>query len=311
MSFKIALVLGGGGSRGLAHVGVLKVLQREGLPIDLIVGTSMGGMVGVLFSLGHSPDQIAEGLQQTMGLTYTNGSVFNNVKLISSRIRQRRLGEQLTPILKDKTFADLKIPVILMTVDMISGQEVALTEGPLIPALLATMAVPGVFPPVNMDGRQLADGGVIDSTATHIAYEQGAGKIIAVDVYPALETENPWNDPVSAVMGFQLPITWLNSTDDNDRVIHPNMFSSMWRAVRVMTWHLHQTRLADHPPDILMRPDVDHYGSLDFKDKEGPIRAGFAEAERHLEAIRALKETPPVSPFARFLPKRRQAERSA
>ena len=287
---KIALVLGGGGSRGLAHIGVLKVLQHEEIPIDFMVATSMGGLVGVLFALGYPPDQIAQGMQETMGLTYSNGSVLNNVKLISSRQRQRRLREQLGPLLGDKTFADLNIPTTLMTVDMISGQEIALSEGALIPALLATTAVPGVFPPVNMQDMQLADGGVIDSTATHIAYEQGADQIITVDVYPALETDNPWNDPLSAIMGFQLPIAWLNGTDENDQVKHPNMFSSMWRSVRVMTWHLHQTRLADHPPHILMRPQVDHYGSLDFKDLTGPIAAGQAEAERHLAALRAMKE---------------------
>ena len=309
MSLKVALVLGGGGSRGLAHIGVLKVLQREGITVDCIVGTSMGGIVGVLHARGDKPDGIATKLQAAMDLSYPSGSKIHNVKLVSSRMRQRRLHEQLEAMLGDITFADLKLPVTLMTVDMISGQEVALSDGPLIPALLATAAVPGVFPPLNMDGMQLADGGVIDSLATHMAFAYEADRVIAVDVYPALETEDPWDDPISAIMGFQLPISWLNGTDEENKVVHPNVFSSMWRSVRVITWHMHQTRLASHPPDILLRPDVDHYGSLDFKDTKGPIQAGIEEAERHLEALRALKAEPSISPFARLLPPLRKIER--
>ncbi len=299
---KIGLVLGGGGSRGLAHIGVLKVLQREQIPIDFIVATSMGGIVGVLFSLGFTPAEITEGMEKTMKLNYPPGNTLRNVELISSRARQRRLGEQLSPVLAGKTFADLKIPVTLMAVDMVSGKEVTLTRGPLIPALLATSAIPGVFPPVYMNGLQLADGGVIDSLATHVAVKQGADKIIAVDVYPILETENPWNDPISAIMGLQLPGSLLNGNGKENsqrKKLVPNILSSMWRSVRVMTWHLHQKRLNDHPPDILIRPDVDTYGSLDFKDMAGPIEAGIIEAEHHLAALKALKQSRREGSFLR------------
>jgi predicted acylesterase/phospholipase RssA len=143
---------------------------------------------------------------------------------------------------------------------------------------------------VPLQEWQLADGGVIDSLATHVAIQQGADKIIAVDVYPSLDSENPWNDPLNAIMGLQFPGNLLNGNGSNGKAQGPNMFSSMWRSVRIRTWHLHQKRLDDYPPDILMRPNVDHYGSLDFKDLSGPIEAGLSEANRHLEALRALKK---------------------
>ncbi|MBA3943091.1 MAG: patatin-like phospholipase family protein [Herpetosiphonaceae bacterium] len=281
----LALVLGGGGSRGLAHIGVLEVLQREHIPIDRIVATSMGGIVGVLFALGLPPDQIAQWTRRAMVMVEPQPYALRNVRLLSSRARQQWLRKQFTHLLEEQTFADLRIPVTLMTVNMLDGTEVPLTTGPLVPALLATTAVPGLFPPVPFGDMQLADGGVIDSLATHVAVEQGADKIIAVDVYPALTTDRPWSNPVSAIMGFQLPLALFSGAD---ALQGPNMFSSMWRSVRVMTWHLHQKRLADDPPDILLRPRVDTYGSLDFKDMDGPLQAGVEAAEERLADIKAL-----------------------
>src|SRR5687768_10249859 len=178
---KIGLVLGGGGSRGLAHIGVLEVLEREGIPVDFIVGTSMGGIVGALYASGIKPNVLAEKMRDMQG---TN---LFSMKLFSARARQKSIYDQLAPVLEHKTFADLHIPLTLMTVDMISGEEVAISEGHLIPAILATSAVPAVFPPVHHDGKMLADGGVIDSLATHMAYTLGAERVIAVDVYPPLE----------------------------------------------------------------------------------------------------------------------------
>ena len=275
---RVGLVLGGGGSRGIAHIGVLKVLVRERIPIDLIVGTSMGGIVGVLFALGLSPDQLAD----RMAMLQHQPPI--NLKQLSARSRQRMLRHLWSVALNGKAFADLKIPTTVVAVDMIKGKEVALNEGPLMPAVLATSAVPIIFPPVELNGMQLADGGVIDSLATHVAFEQGADEVIAVDIEPPLEKDNPWVDPISAITGFQLP--FLFGSDQSPQT--PNMLASMWRAARVMAWHIHEARLLAHPPDVLLRPKVEHYGSLDFRDVRGILQAGTAEAERHLAELKAL-----------------------
>jgi NTE family protein len=261
-------------------VGVLGVLDEAGIPIDFIVGTSMGGIVGILYALGIKPDVMAERLIEQMPSNLLNFNLF------SARARQRAVQEQLADVIGDKTFADLNIPTAVTAVDMVEGKEVVLNSGALMPALLATSAVPAVFPPVEMDGMQLADGGVIDSLATHIAYKMGADKIIAVDIYPALEKDNPWSDPVSDIVGLEVPFIsaalpgqWSNT---------PSMMAAMWRSVRVITWHLHQERLAQYPADVLLRPHVGHYGSLDFKDTLGPLYAGEEAAQNHLEAIKQL-----------------------
>lgn len=283
---KIGLVLGGGGSRGLAHIGVLEVLVKEGIPVDFIVGTSIGGVVGTLFALGNSPAEIAA------GTAAIQGSFIINRNILSAKARQRTLRNHLASVMGGKTFADLSLPVTLMAVDLDHGQEVALSEGELLPAVLASSAVPGAFPPIKLNGRQLSDGGVIDSLATHVAYQQGADKIIAVDVYPPLAKDGIWSNPFSVVAGFQLPIGIFSNGNGSESEKDPTIFAAMWRSVRVMTWYIHQQRLEAHPPDILLCPNVGHYGSLDFKDVDGPIAAGRLEAERQLSNLKTLIEHP-------------------
>lgn len=273
---KIGLVLGGGGSRGIAHVGVLDVLQRAHIEIDFIVGTSMGGIVGALFAAGVAPDVMGEHMGDLGGSNIFVRNVF------SARARQSTIRKYLEPVLKDKTFADLRIPLTLMAVDVTYGEEVALSEGELIPALLATSAVPAVFPTVDIDGHRLADGGVIDSLATHIAHAQHPDILIAVDVYPSLENDNSWHDPLADIMGFASPLSLFSIND------HPSMVASIWRSVRIMTWYLHEKRLQEYPPDILVRPAVNDYGSLDFRDVEGPLLAGADAMQQQLPQLQAL-----------------------
>lgn len=276
---KIALVLGGGGSRGLAHIGVLKVLEREGIPIDMIIGTSMGGIIGTLYAMGYNPAEIGQGINRLQ-----QNSLISVTKL-TIRARQRWVRDFLVEIFDEKTFADLQLPVTLMAVDMVHGKEICLREGALVPALLASSAVPGAFPPVDYQGTELNDGGVIDSLATWPAFELGAERVIAVDVDPELAKDNPWTDPVTAIMGLSSPMA-LFGNNDSSRI--PTLWASIWRANRVMTSYVHHKRLEEHPPDILLRPDVDGHASLDFRDIDTPIQAGVEEAEAHIDALRAL-----------------------
>ncbi len=276
---KIALVLAGGGSRGLAHIGVLEVLAREKIPIDLIVATSMGAIVGTFFALGYSPQEIGVGMRQIQPQLV--------ILSLSAWARQRRLLSRLRAVIGERTFADLQIPMIMMAVDMAQGTEVELSAGPLLPAILASSAVPGAFPPIQHEGRYLADGGVIDCLATHVAFAHGAEKVIAVDVYPPLDNDNPWVNPLSAITGFQLPGPFLNKINLRNKTM-PTAAAALWRSVRIMTWYLHQKRLTEYPPHILLQPSVAQYGVFDFKDMEGIQRAGVVAAEAKLAEIKAL-----------------------
>ncbi len=283
MPAKIALVLGGGGNRGLAHVGILEVLQRERIPIDLIIGTSMGGIVGALYAAGNPPETIAETLGKFQG-----ASLFSN--LFSSKGRQQRLADVLRDALGGIRFDQLRIPLVVTAVDMITGQEVDLDSGEVVPAVLASAAVPAAFPPVEIDDKILADGGVIDSVATPSAYARGYGKgtggrIIAVDVYPALEPTQ-WGDPLSSLLGIGLPfdIPLMRSAQTGKA---PGSVAALWRSYRIVMWYVHQLRLKDYPPDVYLRPAVTEMPSLEFSDMQKPIALGRAAAEQALPEIKA------------------------
>jgi NTE family protein len=280
---KIALVLGGGGNRGLAHIGVLEVLKREGIPVDLVVGTSMGAIVGSLFAAGNPPEAITEHLAKFQG-----ASIFTN--LFSSKARQQRLIDVLRATLGGIRFERLKVPLVVTAVDMVTGTEVELDSGEVVPAVAASAAVPAAFPPVEMGDKILADGGVIDSVATPAAYARGfgakdGGRIIAVDVYPPLETDH-WGDPLTSMLGVGLPfgIPFMRAAETGKA---PGSGAALWRSYRILMWYVHQLRLKDYPPDVYIRPNLARIASLDFSDMKTPVEAGRAATEAALPDIKA------------------------
>lgn len=277
MVVKVSLVLGGGGSRGIAHVGVLDVLKRENIPIDFVVGTSMGAIVGALYAAGYQTNDIASMLERFQKINSLGVSV------LTAKGRQKRFADELETMLGGRTFENLEMPLVVTAVDIISGEEIALSSGDLVTALLASSALPAIFLPVEIGEMHLLDGGVIDSVATRIAYEHGYGTpdkpIIAVDVYPPLSSEDPWMDPMSLLAsGMPFGGNLLRS---------PAMLSVLWRSFRILAWQMHNTRLEQHPPQVLLRPELLN-ASLDFNDLQSPYFAGVQEAESHLDEIYSL-----------------------
>jgi len=162
---RLGLVLGGGGSKGAAHLGVLSVLESLALPIDLIVGTSTGGAIGALYSAGHSIPQIAQLLR-----SITMWRLVDRDPAALSFLGSRRLRMTLEEALGAKTFADLRIPCAVVATDLATGTTHVLNQGPLVDALLATTAFPGIFPPVQHGERH--DGPTIEgwpSGSTQVA----------------------------------------------------------------------------------------------------------------------------------------------
>jgi len=178
---RVGLALSGGGARGLAHIGVLKVLAREGIPVDLLAGTSMGGVIAAAYAAGMSPAEIeSEALATTRwrnlaGLvdrSLPRRGMFSGNRLLA--YFERHLG--------GRTFADLLTPLALVAVDLNTGQEVILQEGPVALAVRATVALPGLLAPVEVDGRRLADGGLLNNLPVDVVRQMGADIVIAVDV---------------------------------------------------------------------------------------------------------------------------------
>ncbi len=275
MSPKIGLALGGGGARGLAHVGILKVLLREQIPIDVITGTSMGGIVGAMHAVGLSPEQMeAEATKR--------GEIGQIFKLIDLRLvgsgllGGKRIKKMLVEMLgADTTFADLRLPFAVISVDYNSGREVVLKDGNLADAVRATMSVPGVFEPVERDGYQLLDGGVLDNVPVGVARSLGADKVIAVDVLPNFRLNEPGQDPVVPPLKTKKM---------------PKAYRQLWHVELVMIAALTEFRLKETRPDVIIRPDlpVDMDLLMSFDRPQEAIACGERAAEAALPEIRAL-----------------------
>jgi len=197
---KFGLVLSGGGARGLAHIGVLKALEENGITPDIITGTSMGGMIGAPYALGYDAKTISDFVMKINPNNFMEGNnlsefqrftkVFNvveqGVKLFTKLGFDS--GEKLREAFKEATFNkdfdDLKIPFACTAVDLITGRVVVLNKGKIYEAMYATGAIAPFLEPYKKDGMLLMDGGLIDNAPVDVARDMGADKVLVIDVNP-------------------------------------------------------------------------------------------------------------------------------
>jgi NTE family protein len=177
---KIGLALGGGGARGIAHIGVLKVLEREGIKIDYLCGTSMGALIGACYSLGMTVEEIEQqvlkirkrDLMKMVDLRHPKRSI----------IKGNKVYQYITSLIDDAEFSDTKIPFAVVTTNLETGEEEILEKGLIAEAVQASVSVPGIFPPVKIGDSYLIDGGVVNPTPIDVSKNQGADLVIGVDL---------------------------------------------------------------------------------------------------------------------------------
>ena len=239
MTSKIGLALSGGGARGLAHIGVLKVLEQEGIQIDCLAGTSMGGLIAAVYAAGMSSDSLErEALRMA--------SVRRLLALADlSRPRRglfkgQKVHAYLAGHLGDRIFDDLQLPLTLIAVDLNAGQEVHLNQGRVADAVRATIAIPGVFAPVERDGQLLVDGGLLNTLPTDVARGMGADVVIAVALFSDGQAEL---DLIQGLRRHRYVPDGLADTAD-----------VLWRSVEVMSREINRRRLAEAQPQILIQP---------------------------------------------------------
>ncbi|NQU74326.1 MAG: patatin-like phospholipase family protein [Candidatus Omnitrophica bacterium] len=175
---KKALVLSGGSARGIAHLGAIRVLKREGIEFDLVVGTSIGALVGAAYCLDRSLDEIEQ-----MALRITATDLLDVTISRMGLTEGNKLENIIREIVGDKTFKDMKVPLAVTAIDVEAGLDVYFTEGEdLVKTIKASCSLPGIFKPVEFDGKLLIDGGMRQHLPTEIAKKLGADFIVAVDV---------------------------------------------------------------------------------------------------------------------------------
>lgn len=275
MNPKLGLALGGGGARGLAHIGILKVLSREGIKIDSIVGTSMGGLIGALFAAGLSPDEIEE-------IAVKRSASREMLRLVDLKLSMRGLvkGGRISKFLAEVigpelTFEDLHLPVAMVSVDVNTGREMIITEGKVVDAVRATISVPGVFVPVEIGPYKLVDGGVLNNVPVDVVRKMGADRVIAVDVLPHFPLNQPGEPPV---------VTPLNPA----RV--PTAAKEIAHILLIMISAMTAANLDTNQPDLIIRPTLpeDMDILLSFDRPAVAIKAGEEAAVAALPRIQEL-----------------------
>ena len=234
------LTLSGGGARGLAHIGVLRALENANIRPDYLTGTSMGGVIAAGYAAGLSPDDLGQ-----IALKYA--SVRKLWGLADPTLPRRGLfqGERLLAFfekhLQGSTFADLRIPLILIAVDLNSGQEVYLQEGSVAEAVRATISVPGLLAPVKNNGRRLVDGGLLNNLPVDVVRAMGANVTLGVDVYSPKASSSFWQELgqkrfLSETVGELIAVLG----DSLDLLIQQQCVN----------------KLQKNPPDFLIYPDI-------------------------------------------------------
>jgi NTE family protein len=270
---KIGLALGGGGARGAAHIGVLMELERLGIRPSRITGTSIGGLVGALYAAGLTCDDLTDCFRRI-----NISSMYAFAAHAPALTAATKIEQLLESFIGRPKFADLGIPLSIVTSDLVSRQEVVLDEGDVITAVLATIAIPILFPPVEIDGMVLADGGILNNTPFNIARARGATYVIAVDLSntsPFGTPDDP-GPPPTGVIAKALALTQRRKT-----------WQIMSVVADIITAQTLNKHLAIYHPEVLLQPHMGSIGLFDFHRIDDAIAAGKT-AVREVEELLAV-----------------------
>lgn len=274
----ISIALGGGGSKGNSHIGVLRVLEKEGFRVRAIAGTSFGGMVACFYAAGHSPDEIEE-----IFVAVDQSRLYDRLADESpSFLGLGRVHQWLTHHLGELTFEELKIPCAVTAVDLQTSQEIVLKSGSVHDAILSTIAVPGIFPAFRMNEWELLDGGVLNPVPVALARSLAPGwPVVAVPLHAPLG--HPPRS-ISMPLSSALPAP-LVSRLSGLRIARA--FDIFMRSIDIGNRQVTELRLQLEKPEVIIRPEVGDVGLLDQVDVheialrgEEATRAALPELKR-------------------------------
>ncbi|HLD84351.1 MAG TPA: patatin-like phospholipase family protein [Coxiellaceae bacterium] len=218
----VALVLGAGGARGFAQAGAVYTLQRAGVPIDLIVGSSVGSFYGALLADNGNATQAAHIM---LTATFWDIADIANIPSLSGLMQGYHYQKFLLKNMRARWFNQLKIPLVIVTTDLKTGKAFVISSGPVAPAAEASASIPGVVRPAHLYGRTLVDGGMVDPVPATIAESYHPKVIIAINIAQTLSKHMPWAAPGVYDRAFHISWLQLSALSENgaDIVIHPGV----------------------------------------------------------------------------------------
>lgn len=252
---KVALVLSGGSALGFAHIGVIKVLEKNNIPIDMIVGTSMGALVGAAYCAGYSTEEMQEFGCKFKTLDFFDFN-FNKSGLFSGKGVMKTINK----FLPDEKIEFLKKQFACVAVDLLTEKEVIFKSGSVRDAVRASLSIPGIFVPLTIEEKVLVDGGILNNLPEDVAMEMGADIIISVDV---LSKNYLKKKPTNAI-------------------------EVLLSSVNVLTKEVQKIKACYS--DILIQPDTSTLGQMRFGKAPTlkAIRIGVIEAEKYIDQIKKL-----------------------
>lgn len=309
---RIGLALGSGSARGWSHLGVIRALERAGIVPDIVCGTSIGALVGAAYAAGQQ-DRLEPWVRS---LTWRSVASLLDWKMGSGLMAGGKLAAFFRKNYQDPGMENLGKAFGCVATDLATGREVWLRAGPVIDAVRASIALPGVFTPAVHEGRLLVDGGLVNPVPVSLCRAMGADIVIAVDLNWDLVTRRlPPRHSASPVEGVteltesgrleRLLGRWFSpSGNRNDNVngvdasgaavpaalITPSMLGVMSASLNIMQVRITQSRLAGEPADAMVRPRVGDIGAMDFHRAAVAIDEGERAAEAALPMVRALLE---------------------
>ena len=269
----VGLALSGGGARGIAHVGVIAAIVDAGIPIDYVCGTSMGAIFAAGVALGFDLARMREEVRELFARPF---ALYDFTLPISSLLAGKKLDRVLRSQLGDADIEDLWLPFFCVSTDLARARMIVHERGRLWKAVRASCSIPGIFPPLPMDGMTLVDGGLVDNLPLDLLVERCPGPLIAVDVFP-------YGDP-----NFEQPsgrlARWLRAlrTRIRQEPASPPLFDILVRSTLLGSKFRQGTALARSEPVLYLEPPVAHFGALQWRAHRALYDAGYAYASEQL-----------------------------
>lgn len=296
---KIGLVLGSGGARGLAHIGVLKILEKNNIRANMIVGTSIGAFVGAFYSAGTSISEM-ERLSLSIDKKFIAKMLIPSIST-SGFFDVEQIREYLNMFFGDIKIEDLKIPFTAIATDITTGEEILHTKGSLVNAILTSIAIPGIFKPVLYKQRYMVDGGLVNPLPVSVAKKLGAELVIAVQVLPEPTNIRTKKKNISQSWRaniFEDFMKKFNILSRNKNISkkeaqelffqsYPSIIQTLRQSLSIMENKILELHLKNNPADILIKPRIEQFDLFEFYKAKEIIAAGEKATTEIISRIEA------------------------
>jgi NTE family protein len=270
---RIGVALGGGAARGMAHLGVLKVLEQNGIIVDMIAGTSAGAMAGILYASGMDSDYIVERFVEDL----TPSWFFRHIPrgghwYLLYKYRRGQFDPMLRKYLQDSRLEQLPIPVQAVTVDLISGKPIVREQGDAVHAVTESINLPVLSVPINRDGMALVDGGIVNNVPADVLVSRGCNFVIAVSVTAKMEHEFARNNPAMSTANMK----------------SASVLQTILRTYVVQNVNMNSVGV--QPADFVIEPDVTEFDITEFMRTDEIAEVGARSTEASVQQLKKLLE---------------------